>query len=137
MDDEKLLMLAAKAAGIIVERARLNDPLCRDILVRTPVSMYEQRFCGWNPLTNDGDALRLAVQLSIGMQSNGPDHWQSPNCVIVLFGENSRLTHKHDGNAIYAARRAIVRAAASMGGSDSRDTTIGPHTHTDQGGIRD
>ena len=55
MTDKELLELAAKAAGY--EARWFGDVFCRD----TKLEPYPWR--GWNPLTDDGDALRLAVKL--------------------------------------------------------------------------
>ena len=69
--------------------------------------------CEWNPLTDDGDALRLAVKLGL----------------VVDVGPVSVSVHKNNGNRDlgfefyntgkddpYATtRRAIVRAAAAIG----------------------
>jgi hypothetical protein len=56
----------------------------------------------WNPLTDDGDALRLAVKLKMGVNFDGEK--VGANCgrgAVEVFG-----------NDPYAAtRRAIVRAA--------------------------
>ena len=55
----------------------------------------------WNPLTDDGDALRLAVKL---------------NLVYGKVFARSVADNHEDGDDIYAAtRRAIVRAAAVIG----------------------
>lgn len=70
----------------------------------------------WNPLTDDGDALRLAVKLHIGVRSHGPDHWQQPNVTVALwdFGEQAgRVTVAHGDDPQRATRHAIVRAAAA------------------------
>ena len=72
----------------------------------------------WNPLTDDGDALRLAVKLYIGVRPHGPDHWQQPNVAVALwdFGDKSgRVTVEHGDDLQRAARRAITRAAAAIG----------------------
>lgn len=88
MNDRELLELAAKAAGY-AGLGSWDDKLgC--------LTDYE----GWtfDPLTDDGDALRLAVKLYL---------WE----VIML-------AHRYVSNDvdIYAAtRRAIVRAAAEIG----------------------
>jgi hypothetical protein len=76
MNDRELLELAAKAAGI-------------------PFSNIE---LVWNPLTDDGDALRLAVKLD-------------------LF-DAATLTYEPEeyrADPYAATRRAIVRAAAEIG----------------------
>jgi hypothetical protein len=69
----------------------------------------------WSPRTDCGDAFRLAVKLNMGVQSNGPEHRQAPNCTVVLFGEHSRITQEHDGDEEAATRLAILRAAAAVG----------------------
>ena len=107
MTDKELLELAAKAAGY--EARWFGDVFCRD----TKLEPYPWR--GWNPLTDDGDALRLAVKLKIDVVFDF-------DRVMAVFGSN-------DGTCVteyfyelptptdqYAAtRRAIVRAAAEIG----------------------
>jgi hypothetical protein len=71
----------------------------------------------WNPLTDDGDALRLAVKLSISisddyMYPNG-EHYIRVGCV---YGNTLYSDLEACGNDMYAAtRRAITRAAAEIG----------------------
>lgn len=95
--DRELLELAAKAAGI-------------DAILTLPFIGLQIRSGNlWNPLTNDGDALRLAVKLGMCLDLQGTrsiatvrqDGWQQP----------------HDGEPYSATRRAIVRAAAAIGES--------------------
>jgi hypothetical protein len=66
----------------------------------------------WNPLVDDGDALRLAVNLSIEFQFSAGATW-----VKWCIGHNSvHLHHEpHNGDPYAATRRAIVRAAAEIG----------------------
>lgn len=115
MTDRELLELAAKAAGYDTShpwnKQRMEfDPPVIALCIRGVST-------AWNPLENDCDALRLAVKLRMGVQSNGPDHWQSPAATIVLFWSDypRRLTQAHEGNELAATRRAIVRAAAAIG----------------------
>jgi hypothetical protein len=67
----------------------------------------------WNPLTDDGDALRLAVKL--GMQIRYPykggvtAHSDFPNFMTTPPVETLR------DDPYAATRRAIVRAAAEIG----------------------
>lgn len=89
MTERELLELAAKAAGL--------DYRHEDGEIR-----YGDASMKWNPLTNDGAALRLAVKLRIEVR---PVYmWKGP---------------WDDGGALqdpYAATRlAIVRAAAEIG----------------------
>jgi hypothetical protein len=63
----------------------------------------------WNPLTDDGDALRLAVKLRLSIGFPRPD-------VVWLLGRKGEVTREVVFNDPYAAtRRAIVRAAAEIG----------------------
>ena len=94
MTDRELLELAAKAAGIQL-RFLLNGTL--------PFS-DGPRVGEWNPLTDDGDALRLAVKLGI---------FASPR--FFHFRELARLGRQKDEDDFAASRRAIVRAAADIG----------------------
>ena len=81
MTDQELLTMAAKAAGCVEN----SD---------------------WNPLTDDGDALRLAVQLFRDIR-----FWYFENSVSV--GNELRVACGDDPCA--ATRRAIVYAAALVG----------------------
>lgn len=83
--DRELLEKAAKAAGYALGVWHAGYFIAG-----------QEPFRGWNPLTDDGDALRLAVRLKIHMHTG--------------FG-----THVLDAPDPYAAtRRAIVRAAAAL-----------------------
>lgn len=65
----------------------------------------------WNPLTDDGDALRLAVRLNISFMVASPYSYAG-----VSFDESEKVCEKHKDSDPYAAtRRAIVRAAAEIG----------------------
>lgn len=56
--DKELLELAAKAAGIVILRSRLDNPICQDMLLADKTD--DGHAIGWNPLEDDGDALRVA-----------------------------------------------------------------------------
>lgn len=111
MTDRELLELAAKAAGIQYEW----HPGCGNALHLTApdaTAIY------WNPLTNDGDALRLACDLGlrvfpVARTSSGAA------CSAVGSVTSERLSEVADLTLdTYAAtRRAIVRAAAEIGRS--------------------
>jgi len=97
MTDKELLELAAKAAGIDV---RWYQGDC--LRVADKCNGFAGR---WNPLTDDGDALRLAVKLRMDVE------WLDVDTVFVSGGPCI-----HVGVDPYAAtRRAIVRAAAEIG----------------------
>lgn len=94
--EQKLLELAAKVAGMEL---------------KFMVGKFWDGLIEWNPLTDDGDALRLAVKLNMHIQCDF-DFLECP-CVIV-YGDWTSQTEK--GNDPYAAtRRAIVKAAAEIG----------------------
>jgi len=100
MNDRELLSLAAKAADCGVRWE--VDYGCYSV----PDERYGPR--RWNPLTNDGDALRLAVKLRIVVQ-------HAPRYVVAIHDDDA--CHEDNGIDPYAAtRRAIVRAAAALAG---------------------
>ena len=93
MTDRELLEAAAKACGFKpqgMEDGKLYLYGIQD---------------GWNPLEDDGDALRLAVRLSIKLDF--APGWVRVYSAGYFFAERSC----EDSYA--ATRRAIVRAAAS------------------------
>jgi hypothetical protein len=67
----------------------------------------------WNPLTDDGDALRLAVKIPACIVVDNEMKW----CGVHFHGERGKYEFvEHFGNDPAAAtRRAIVRAAAEIG----------------------
>ena len=102
MSDREMLEFAAKAAGIdahwgdgwqshMMFRAlpRPNSPLVANV--------------EWNPITDDGDALRLMVKLHL------------------IYGINTDILNHYlalelpSDDPLAATRRAIVRAAAEIG----------------------
>jgi hypothetical protein len=103
--DRELLELAAKAAGIEGNQ---------DVHGIWTQGSWEMGGVCWNPRTDDGDALRLAVKLKIPMQfpdwENMTRTWGSKNC-LDAFNE------PHGTDPLAATRRAITRAAAEIGRS--------------------
>ena len=113
MTDRELLELAAKAAGLWEDTFMLDDEW-------QPIWDEPHGFLLgwgegiWNPLTDDGDALRLAVKsgLSFDRYFTGYDE--------VVCGDFRRtplvICPEPVNDDPYAAtRRAIVRAAAEIG----------------------
>lgn len=104
--DRELLELAAKAARI--ETAYWNDgrePFSSGLGFILPSNRL------WNPLTDDGDALRLAVKLQIDIRQ----FLQYRGVVDALVDRLGFGRGEAVGNDPYAAtRRAIVRAAAEI-----------------------
>ena len=96
MTDKELLELAAKSIGIEIKHWIGSDP-------HSPK---------WNPLKDDGDALRLAVKLGISIDFNFADTLGEVSAAQVL----QPYQYENMGVDPYAAtRRAIVRAAAEIG----------------------
>lgn len=102
--DRELLELAAKAAGM----SRVKESAFREggYVVQT----HENEWTAWNPIADDGDALRLAVKCRF----------------VVDTGSASVSVHQNNGlrdigfewkndDPYAATRRAIVRAAAELG----------------------
>ena len=118
MTDRELLEKAAKAAGM-----SWRDWTPTDVSKEPNPALWPYM---WNPLTDDGDALRLAVALCIALRCDdsaaasagwsanqkgapttdgkGPWYWKE-------------WIHNHEGDRYAATRRAIVRAAAAIGES--------------------
>ena len=100
--DKELLELAAKAAGY-------------NIKAHEDGTLYSDYRCSgywgvFNPLSDDGDAFRLAVGLSI-------DFYVDEEKAGAWISDSICLTEDFSGDAYAATRRAIVRAAAAIGES--------------------
>ncbi len=107
--DRELLELAAKAAGYAYKPA--NRCIVVDGL---PVK--------WDPLTDDGDALRLAVKLGLSVEPY-PIYQPEKHSVVVKQRRQSdtmreanptQVTELYGGDPYAATRRAITRAAAEI-----------------------
>ena len=108
--DKDLLELAAKACNWILEDGDDEEGLSWIVWGDNNVPMF-----GWSPLTDDGDALRLAVKIA-EVQGYFP----------LLIDKVCAKTSAPDGTYVFefvpnggcfaaATRRAIVRAAAEIG----------------------
>jgi hypothetical protein len=98
VSDRELLELAAKAAGGIDYRH--DNTLGTKTIARSGQTTICNCGARWNPLDDDGDALRLAVKLGL---LGAPAH-------IINF-----IAAKGDTDPDAATRRAITRAAAEIG----------------------
>jgi len=96
MNDRELLEMAAKAAGY--------DELRWSMLRQC---FFDRSGVYWRPLDDDGDALRLAVDL--GLQFYGREIGASVEGYAFVDEADCR------GDKYLAARRAIVLAAAEIG----------------------
>lgn len=101
MNDRELLERAARAAGLTIHA---KHQAARDACGAGDVGLWisEESTC-WNPLTDDGDALRLAVKLGL----------YDLDDLLFQFGTDPLIDTGIDPYA--ATRRAIVRAAAAIG----------------------
>ena len=121
MDDRNLLERAAKAHGFIDDETS-NDEDSHGLRRNGQgifYLVYKRGWHNWNPLHDDGDALRLLTRLpgrtlyvsEIGatvswLRSDGSGH--GFKC--------DEYANEHGGCLATATRRAITRAAAAMAG---------------------
>lgn len=116
MTDRELLELAAKAAGYLV---RWDGIFCE--FRHSKEGQGNGPF--WNPLDEDGDALRLAVKLGISIEPypiyDQPKHSvitkQRRRCDLVRKENPTKCIEVYGADPMAATRRAIVRAAAEIG----------------------
>ena len=95
MNDREMLEWAARAIGRKVEWVQGHALLDN--------GEY------FSPLTDDGDALRLAVRLQLGIEMQF-------DSVVVFIRSRACVVETHYRQDVEAAtRRAIVRAAAEIG----------------------
>lgn len=111
--DRELLEWAAKAAEL-KEWGWMADTLTH---------VVNNQFVFWNPLVDDGDAFRLATACGLSIEPY-PYYAETKHSVIVKQrrrGDQMRETNPTEVVEVYgddpyaATRRAIVRAAASIG----------------------
>lgn len=114
MNDRELLELAAKAVGYTVDIALYDG---RDGMFRGLVIFDAEDRFDWNPLVDDGDALRLAAKLRLqilpgkhvgdGCSVNPTSH---TTCGVTVFRDSKNMAEQ--------MRYAIVMAAAEIGAKD-------------------
>jgi hypothetical protein len=115
MTDKELLELAAKAIGEKCDQLGANA-----FGLYKPKEGYMQPYIEWNPITDDGDALRLAVQLNLRLEcmttqtaASTFDRKISEPVDHTVDQGRTRWPFEQCPNA--ATRRAITRAAAEIG----------------------
>ena len=111
--NRELLELAAKAAGVRYCTARSKQVEGRKwwglwLTFSDEPSEYTRRY--WNPLTDDGDALRLAARLKLNIMQGE---------FSVGVGDEGEIDEASfvpdESQRLFAIREAIVRAAAEIG----------------------
>ena len=109
MTDRELLELAAKAAGLNVKGEWVDaDDQFTHLNIGKKFTNERMK---WNPLTDDGDALRLAVKLRLHIE------WRADGRVAVSQGDEFSAIYEMESSredVLAATRRAITRAAAQM-----------------------
>ena len=100
MTNRELLELAAKAAGMNVRESRFHP---NELVFEIEQGSWDR----WNPLTDDGDALRLAVKLGMDINIESVLGRTRVNDIYEDYGSDPTA----------AIRRAIVRAAAENDGT--------------------
>ena len=110
--DHELLKMAAKAAGFSAISFEDGVEIC-----------HSGWWSSWNPLTDDGDALRLAVKLHIDIRFYWDGCDDQYNTVEAYTHGAKKDAEEPIGFYLRggqldedsATRRAIVRAAAAIG----------------------
>jgi len=118
MNDRELLEYAAKAAELQIDKSAYNgggvwnDGF--DCMGNAVLDWHNG--VTWNPLTDDGDALRLAAHLRLRIDCGLLTcevhyNWDE----VESFGLVEIITERIAGKVMEGTRRAIVRAAAEIG----------------------
>lgn len=110
--DKDPLMAAAKAAGVLIFAYR-------DDMYTAPFENHSMSR-PWNPLKDDGDALRLAVRLNFTVKIDTHEvevfDNASGECLasIPIFEASTFVSAEHATDPGLATRLAITRAAAAL-----------------------
>lgn len=110
MTDQELLFMAGKAVGLFIEFDANGN------------SYETKRKSGylpfpWNPLLDDKDAIKLAMQLNISVLVDNDVESVGTSFMVGQYGHNTNEQwDEHGGDRMPAMRRAIVTAAAKIGG---------------------
>lgn len=104
-EEREMLELAAKAAGYEVSECTCKKEI--------RVSVSPRRYAHWNPLEDDGDALRLAVKLHIfAIPIRGRTAVVAESYPSIAPRQPEE---RYGDDPCAATRRVIVRAAAEIG----------------------
>lgn len=136
MTDRELLELAAKAARVFLTEKTMGEvfpgfewdasdwPIFTDHGADGTVAWKGEdgKPAGtarkhWNPLTDDGDALRLAVKMGLVVYCDTDEAWCEWGDLDDDNEYTNRMSAEPEYNGPASVRRAIVRAAAAIGQS--------------------
>jgi hypothetical protein len=106
MNDRELIEAAAKAAGITVLPPSRWPVGQEQFGLLIQVGEHRTAVGWWNPLTDDGAALQLAVKLRLAVDVGSQ--------AAHAYSDNPGEVEPHGTDPYAATRRAIVRAAAEM-----------------------
>ena len=122
MTDREYLELAAKAAGIHCKGWAMPGGRSDGWHGMYTGSDDDGAYLRWNPITDDGDALRLAVKLRLHARQFPiiDDGFDAPLGMVEVWrvdGDDPMHVEflRSGDDRLVATRRAIVRAAAEIG----------------------
>jgi hypothetical protein len=108
MSNREILELAAKAAGVELAWGGPDKDMARCM------DTWES----WSPLTDDGDAFRLAAACGIAVTPYPVYEWPKHSVIASrksLEDSQCEVVERYGSDPLSATRRAIVRAAAEVG----------------------
>lgn len=109
MSEQQLLELAAAAAGM--EGFKYSKAYTKPMVKQwTDERGRHLKYETWDPLNDDGDALRLAVKLGISIDPDGITY----PFATTQSRSGETISEAHNDDPCAATRRAIVRAAAEI-----------------------
>lgn len=113
MTDLELLWKAAKAVGL---NGRWNEPFQWIELDDASKSPGMPVRTVWNPLLDDGDAMRLAIKLDISLRQKFAMVQAEFPWIDEHFNERKVICEPVLDDHCASSRQVIVRAAAEIGG---------------------
>lgn len=121
MTDQELIELAAKAVGIKGEWVRDTAFIQARYSFNVPYDNHGiMTSIEWNPLREDSDAMRLAINLGMNLMML-PASLKNGFCTVGAGFSNESgspritISENYNQGPYKAVRRAIVRAAAEIG----------------------
>ena len=118
MTEREMLELAATAIGL--ENHYWGEVPTENLLDYVVITTHDDGRVSthkWNPLGDDGDALRLAVKLNLDIRYESYDAGIAVIVGAAWDGAPEAVHEIFERDGACALRRAIVRAAAEIGRS--------------------